>query len=108
MVREIPNNKLIEHRLNMYDNFDMPRCLVTKEVYSDDDQTANVTFVAELILRNSGEVTAFMETSTFERAKTHGGWLYKNGTIEEVPQNVVDGLTGEDTEAKVEVEVESE
>ena len=92
----------------MYDNFDMPRCIVTNEVYADDDQSANVTFVAELILRDSEEVTAFMETSSFERAKTHGGWLYKNGTIEEVPKTLVDGLTGEHTESDAEVEVESE
>ena len=95
-------------RTNMYDNFDMKRCIVSNEEYFDEDQTANVTFIAELILRETGEVTAFMETSTFERAKTHGGWLYKNGTIEEVPQSLVDGLTSGQAEEKVEVEVETE
>lgn len=94
--------------MNMYDNFDLPRCIVTDETYSDDDQTANVTFVAELILRESGEVTSFMEISNFERAKTHGGWLYKNGTIETVPQSLVDGLTGGQTEDEVKVEVKTE
>mmetsp|Transcript_20961 Transcript_20961/g.51498 ORF Transcript_20961/g.51498 Transcript_20961/m.51498 type:complete len:120 (+) Transcript_20961:95-454(+) len=97
-------------KTNMYDNFDMNRCIVSHEEYFEDDQAANVTFIAELILRETGEVTAFMETSTFERAKTHGGWLYKNGTIEEVPQSLVDGLTigQQGEEAKVEVEVETE
>ncbi|CAJ1954601.1 unnamed protein product [Cylindrotheca closterium] len=93
-------------KTNMYDNFDMKRCLVSNEEYFEDDQTANVTFIAELILRETGEVTAFMETSTFERAKTHGAWLYKNGTIEEPPQSLVDGLTGGKSEKKVEVGVE--
>lgn len=76
----------------MYDNFDMSQCIISNEVYEDDDQRANVTFIAELVLRESGEVTAFMETSTLERAQTHGGWLYLNGTIEEVPDELVAGL----------------
>lgn len=93
----------------MYDNFDMNKCIVSNEEYFDDEQTANVTFIAKLILRETGEVTSFMETSSFERAKkTHGGWLYKNGTIEEVPQSLVDGLSSGKAEEKVEVEVESE
>ena len=102
-------------KLNMYDNFNMPRCIISNESYYDendnendendenenthntnDDPTtatkANVTFIAELVLKETGEVTAFMETSTFERAKTHGGWLYLNGTIEEVPESLVEGL----------------
>ena len=98
-------------KLNMYDNFDMPRCIISNESYyyddenDDDDETtnttnndpttatkANVTFIAELVLKETGEVTAFMETSNFERAKTHGGWLYLNGTIEEVPESLVEGL----------------
>jgi hypothetical protein len=32
-----------------------------------------------------------METSNLERAKTHGGWLYLNGTIEFVPEELSDG-----------------
>jgi uncharacterized protein YchJ len=76
----------------MYDNFDLPRCIIVNEEYHEEDQKANVTFIAELVLRESGEVTAFMETSNFERAKTHGGWLYLNGTIEEVPEELVAGL----------------
>lgn len=76
----------------MYDNFDLPKCIIVEEEYAEDDQKANVTFIAELVLRESGEVTSFMEKSSFERAKTHGGWLYLNGTIEEVPEDLVEGL----------------
>eukprot|EP00980_Cylindrotheca_fusiformis_P014495 scaffold3875_cov123-Cylindrotheca_fusiformis.AAC.15 len=79
-------------KTNMYDNFELPRCIISNEQYEEDDQRASVTFIAELVLRETGEVTAFMETSTFERAKTHGGWLYLNGTIEEVPDELVAGL----------------
>ena len=80
----------------MYDNFDLPRCLIIKENYYQEegdngaiDEKAKVQFVAELVLRESGEVTAFMETAEFERAKTHGGWLYKNGTIETAPEDLL-------------------
>jgi uncharacterized protein YchJ len=79
-------------RTNMYDNFDLPRCKIVNEIYEEGDQKAEVTFIAELVLRESGEVTSFMETSTLERAKTHGGWLYLNGTIEELPEELVAGL----------------
>ena len=37
---------------------------------------------------DSREKTAFMETSTFERAGQHireGAWLYKSGEVETVP-----------------------
>jgi uncharacterized protein YchJ len=76
----------------MYDNFDLPRCKIVKEAYEEGDQKAEVTFVAELVLRESGEATSFMETAILERAKTHGGWLYLNGTIAELPEELVAGL----------------
>ena len=75
---------------NMYDNFDMNQCKIVKE-QEIDKETAEVTFVANLIYRETGELTAFMETSQLERAKTHGGWLYRNGTIASAP-----GEEGED------------
>ncbi|KAG7353423.1 SEC-C motif-containing protein [Nitzschia inconspicua] len=70
---------------NMYDNFDMPKCCIVQESLGPDDNEATVQFIAEMILRETGEVTSFMETSTFERAKTHGAWLYKDGVIEAAP-----------------------
>lgn len=72
-------------RENMYDNFDLPCCKIVEETMGPEDDTATVQFIAEMILRETGETTAFMETSTFERAKTHGAWLYKDGTIEAAP-----------------------
>lgn len=79
------------HRENMFDNFDLNKCHVLEEDYFDEGETkkATVKFVAEMVLRESGEVTGFMETSQFERAKTHGGWLYLNGTIDGVPDDLL-------------------
>ena len=82
----------ILERLNMFDNFELNKCHIVEETYHDedgDDKKATVKFVAEMALRESGEVTGFMETSEFERAKTHGGWLYRNGTIDAVPDEVL-------------------
>jgi uncharacterized protein YchJ len=77
----------------MYDNFDLPKCIIVEESYLEDDgEKAEVTFIAEMILKESGEKTSFMETSQFERAKTHGGWLYLNGTIEAVPDELMENL----------------
>jgi uncharacterized protein YchJ len=79
----------------MYDNFDLPKCIIVEESYPEDDsdgEKAEVTFIAEMILKESGEKTSFMETSQFERAKTHGGWLYLNGTIEAVPDELMENL----------------
>ena len=49
-----------------------------------------------MIQVDSREKTAFMETSTFERAGKHireGAWLYKSGEVEPV---LVEGEEGED------------
>jgi uncharacterized protein YchJ len=72
----------------MYDNFDMPKCVIVEERYDPSDDTkASVQFIAEMILRETGEITSFMETSTFERATTHRGWLYLDGVIEAAPSD---------------------
>lgn len=78
-------------RLNMYDNFDLSKCVIVEESYDEEgeDEKATVKFVAELMLRETGEITGFMETSQFERAKTHGGWLYLNGTMEAAPDDLL-------------------
>jgi uncharacterized protein YchJ len=69
----------------MYDNFDLSKCKIVQETMGQDEDTATVQFIAEMTLRETGETTSFMETSVFERAKTHGAWLYKSGTIEAAP-----------------------
>jgi uncharacterized protein YchJ len=78
-------------RLNMYDNFDLEKCHIVEENYDEEGDTkkASVQFVAEMMLRESGETTGFMETSQFERAKTHGGWLYLNGTMAAAPEELL-------------------
>ena len=73
----------------MYDNFDLPKCAIVEESYPSDNK-AEIKFIAEMIYRETGEVTAFMETSTFERSTTDGRWLYRSGIVEPVP----DELTG--------------
>jgi uncharacterized protein YchJ len=75
----------------MYDNFDLNKCIIVEETYDEtgEDPKASVKFVAELVLRETGEKTGFMETSLFERAKTHGGWLYLNGTMEAAPEDLL-------------------
>lgn len=74
-------------RLNMYDNFDLNKCIIVEA--DEQEDAAMVKFVAELELRSSGEITGFQETSFFERAKTHGGWLYKNGKMEAAPEDLL-------------------
>jgi uncharacterized protein YchJ len=71
----------------MYDNFELTKCIIVSEEYDDQDESATVVFIAELIQRDSQEKTGFMETSVFERAKTHRGWLYRDGTIETPPKD---------------------
>jgi uncharacterized protein YchJ len=80
----------------MYDNFELPQCVIVEESYPSEDK-AEVKFIAKMILRESGETTSFMETSKFERAKTHGGWLYLNGTIEFVPDELSEGSDDDST-----------
>jgi len=73
----------------MYDNFDLEKCIIVEEKYDETDdtetETATVKFIAEMVLRETGEKTSFMETSKFEKAKNSGAWLYLSGEIEEAP-----------------------
>ena len=73
----------------MYDNFDMTNCVIVEETYEEDDEVAFVTFVAELVLRSTGEATGFQEAARLERAKTHGGWTYLNGTMAAAPEDTL-------------------
>ena len=62
-----------------------------------------------MIQVDSREKTAFMETSTFERAGKHireGAWLYKSGVVETVPVDDDDeeGEGGEDDDEREEVD----
>jgi SEC-C motif-containing protein len=77
-------------RTNCYDNFELTSCEIISESIDGDgkNQSAKVQFVARMTQVDSREKTAFMETSTFERAGQHianGAWLYKEGVIESVP-----------------------
>lgn len=85
----------IEHwketiRTNCYDNFELTSCEIISETIEGEgeNQSAKVQFVAKMTQVDSREKTAFMETSTFERAGKHiakGAWLYKEGVIEAAP-----------------------
>lgn len=78
-------------KVNMYDKFDLNNCVIVEETYGDtndeepDVETATVKFIAEMVLKKTGEKTSFMETSKFEKAKNSGAWLYLSGEIEEAP-----------------------
>ena len=76
----------------MYDKFDLENCIIVEQTYDDidpesDTETATVKFVAEMVLKETGEKTSFMETSKFEKAKNSGAWLYLSGEIEEAPSD---------------------
>ena len=76
----------------MYDKFDLNKCVILEEIYDDVDEdaeteTATVKFIAEMVLKETGEMTSFMETSKFEKAKNSGAWLYLSGEIEDVPKD---------------------
>eukprot|EP00956_Cyclotella_meneghiniana_P003369 scaffold4069_cov85-Cyclotella_meneghiniana.AAC.19 len=85
----------IEHwkdtiRTNCYDNFELTSCqIISEEITGEgENQVAKVQFVAKMTQVDSREKTAFMETSTFERAGKHianGAWLYKEGLVESAP-----------------------
>ena len=79
----------------MYDNFDLNNCIIVEETYDEvtedsETETATVKFIAEMVLKETGEKTSFMETSKFEKAKNSGAWLYLSGEIEEVPNEDCD------------------
>lgn len=74
------------YRQNCYDNFELTSCEILN--FDEENEKATVQFVANMIQRDSREKTAFMETSTFERAGEHihgGAWLYRSGEIEDPP-----------------------
>ena len=77
-------------RTNCYDNFELKSCEILEEEFEGEgeNQIAKVKFIATMTQVDSREKTAFMETSTFERAGKHirqGAWLYKSGVVEPVP-----------------------
>ena len=67
---------------NCYDNFELTKCQILDHEMID-KKTATVSFVANMMQRDSREKTAFMEKSTFE--KVGGAWLYKEGEIGDPP-----------------------
>lgn len=77
-------------KMNCYDNFELTSCEIVDETYEGEGESeiAKVKFIASMTQVDSREKTAFMETSTFERAGKHianGAWLYKEGLIETAP-----------------------
>ena len=91
------------YRVNMYDKFDLNNCIIVEETYDEvpedsETETATVQFIAEMVLKETGEKTAFMETSKFEKAQNSGAWLYLSGEIEEVPSE--DDGEGEDSSSE--------
>uniref|UniRef100_A0A448Z7K1 YchJ-like middle NTF2-like domain-containing protein n=1 Tax=Pseudo-nitzschia multistriata TaxID=183589 RepID=A0A448Z7K1_9STRA len=113
MMSTHPNNKAFnpdlrkwkeDIKLNMYDNFDLEKCVIVEEHYDDTNdedtevETASVKFIAEMVLRETGEKTSFMETSAFEKAQNSGAWLYLSGDIEAAPgtEESSDESEGED------------
>lgn len=87
--------------VNCYDNFELNKCDIVSEEMVEKDKEAKVTFVANMIQKDSRERTAFQETSVFERVG--GAWLYKGGEIGEPP-----GRKVEEGENEVEEEDEKE
>jgi len=73
---------------NCYDNFVLNKCDILDESCEGEEKTeeevATVRFLAHLTHRDSGEKTAFIETSTFLRDPTTKAWLYRDGEIETV------------------------
>jgi uncharacterized protein YchJ len=118
----------IEHwketiRTNCYDNFELTSCEILEESFEGDadagNQVAKVKFVAKMTQVDSREKTAFMETSSFERAGKHianGAWLYKEGVIESAPgmpeklnldENFNEVVSEEETEKEDKVAMEA-
>jgi SEC-C motif-containing protein len=83
---------------NCFDNFELTNCEILEETIESDNQ-AKVKFIARMTQVDIREKTAFMETSTFERAGKHirnGAWLYKSGIVEAIPgQTIVDEVIDE-------------
>jgi SEC-C motif domain protein len=69
---------------NGYDNFLLNSCVILEEAGGENehDKEATVKFLAKMTHRDTGEKTAFVETSTFLRDPESGAWLYRDGIIE--------------------------
>jgi SEC-C motif-containing protein len=74
---------------NCYDNFILNKCVILEELDLSDTE-ATVKFLARMTHRETGERTAFVETSTFERDKETRAWLYRDGVITS-PEEEEDG-----------------
>ena len=90
-----------DERTNCYDNFELNSCKIMEENFEGEGekQIATVKFIATMTQVDSREKTAFMETSTFERAGKHirqGAWLYKIGIVEPVPVSETEEETVDD------------
>ncbi len=97
-----------QYSTNCYDNFELKKCEIVDEEYEGegDSQIAKVKFIATMTQVDSREKTAFMETSTFERAGKHireGAWLYRSGEVVPVPVDDDEAAAGGDEEKKEEV-----
>lgn len=95
-------------RENCYDNFELTECEILSQIFykgtneeeevpsidpDDMTQIAKVQFIARLTQVDSREKTAFMETSTFQRAGKNireGAWMYKDGEVEPLEEIEVD------------------
>jgi SEC-C motif domain protein len=76
---------------NCYDNFLLNSCVILEEAGEGDDDNgaeATVKFLAKMTHRDTGERTAFVETSTFLRDPKTGAWLYRDGIIESPDDHV--------------------
>jgi SEC-C motif domain protein len=82
---------------NGYDNFLLNSCVILEEAGgsggNEHDEEATVKFLAKMTHRDTGEKTAFVETSTFLRDPETGAWLYRDGIIES-PEDEVAGAEG--------------
>lgn len=77
---------------NCFDNFELTKCDILEETM-EQEHIAKVKFIARMIQVDIREKTAFMETSTFERAGKHirdGAWLYRSGLVESVPGETIE------------------
>mmetsp|Transcript_13113 Transcript_13113/g.15973 ORF Transcript_13113/g.15973 Transcript_13113/m.15973 type:complete len:246 (-) Transcript_13113:115-852(-) len=95
---------------NCYDNFELTKCQIMEETYEGEGEKeiAIVKFIATMVQVDTREKTAFMETSTFERAGKHireGAWLYKNGVVEALPVDEEESEKNNDSAEAEEVDV---
>ena len=63
-----------------YDEFELNQCEILETKHQDTEAT--VRFLAHMTQRDTGEQTAFIELSTFQRDPETGAWLYRDGVIQ--------------------------